>query len=436
MTQIILSQSRQPDGANGCRARPFARLRLNQRQRNRSSKLAPETHWTQYILHSRLAHTRYFVIYFPAATDLCMNRALRTIILPSLLLALIGCDAKQRTTQEPPTETPSAQAPEAEERPEKQETPPAVKEPLFPLQMGAKGAFIDAKGKVIFEGDYGDPREFNDGIAIIYVDGKPALLDRSGKVTIPEQKFFHIEDFSEGLARVQIAMGKEYGFIDKAGKLVIPTQLRIVGKNFSEGLVRASPRGKKENFINKKGEIVLELPYDRAENFSEGLAAVRQDDKWGFIDKTGELAIQPKFDRVHPFSEGHSAVQIGKKWGYIDKTGAFTIPAQFEDARSFSEKLALVKIKGKWGFIDPKGEFKIKPQYSYVTSFCEGLAAVGDEVADYWGAIDTSGNMVFKPKYWSPFCFKDGLAYVAINTNEQLGGYIDTSGKVVASGRF
>ncbi|EOA6136260.1 WG repeat-containing protein, partial [Campylobacter coli] len=33
-------------------------------------------------------------------------------------------------------------------------------------------------------------------------------------------------------------------------------------------------------------------------NFSEGLAGVELNGKWGFIDKSGKIVIEPKFDDI------------------------------------------------------------------------------------------------------------------------------------------
>lgn len=43
----------------------------------------------------------------------------------------------------------------------------------------------------------------------------------------------------------------------------------------------------KRGFINHSGELVIPYNYDYADDFSEGLAVVIQDGKWGFVDKQG-----------------------------------------------------------------------------------------------------------------------------------------------------
>ena len=49
--------------------------------------------------------------------------------------------------------------------------------------------------------------------------------------------------------------------------------------------------------------------------------------KWGFKDKnTGNMVISCKYDGIAPFSEGMAAVRLNKKFGFIDKTGKEVIP--------------------------------------------------------------------------------------------------------------
>jgi hypothetical protein len=43
------------------------------------------------------------------------------------------------------------------------------------------------------------------------------------------------------------------------------------------------------------------LQFDDCRSFSEGLAVVKIEDKWGYIDKTGKIVINPQFDDAGGF---------------------------------------------------------------------------------------------------------------------------------------
>jgi len=81
-------------------------------------------------------------------------------------------------------------------------------------------------------------------------------------------------------------------------------------------------------FIDKTGKKAIDLQILKVNEalltgFSDGLAAIKIEDKWGYIDKTGKLAIEPQFEAVWPFSQGLAKVKLGDKHGYIDKTGKY-----------------------------------------------------------------------------------------------------------------
>lgn len=75
--------------------------------------------------------------------------------------------------------------------------------------------------------------------------------------------------------------------------MVIQPQFDYVS-SFSEGLA-AVAIDKKIGYINKVGKIVIPIQLDRAKDFFEGLAVVKNSDKnnfrFGFINKKGEMVI-------------------------------------------------------------------------------------------------------------------------------------------------
>jgi len=103
--------------------------------------------------------------------------------------------------------------------------------------------------------------------------------------------------------------------------------------------------------------VIFAGRYDEGFLFTEGLAPVKLNGKWGFIDATGAEVITPQFDAVSEyFSEGLVAVCQSDRWGYIDLSGNVVIPQRYEFAGPFSEGLAVVNPSGSdWEFIDHEG---------------------------------------------------------------------------------
>jgi hypothetical protein len=44
---------------------------------------------------------------------------------------------------------------------------------------------------------------------------------------------------------------------------------------------------------------------------------VATDARWGYVDVMGRLVIEALYDNARPFSEGLAAVERDGKWGYI-----------------------------------------------------------------------------------------------------------------------
>jgi hypothetical protein len=135
--------------------------------------------------------------------------------------------------------------------------------------------------------------------------------------------------------------------------------------------------------------------------FSDGLACVKQGDKWGYIDRKGNFKIEPRFREATDFSDGLAAVKPDHLWGYIDKAGKVAIPVQYRDCAPFSEGLAAVKVRGQWGFIDTQGHTVLKPQLLRACAFRKGLARV-ETASGGWAYVSRNGQIVWQQKELGP----------------------------------
>jgi hypothetical protein len=207
-------------------------------------------------------------------------------------------------------------------------------------------------------------------------------------------------------------------------------------------------------FINPSGEMVVTIPFERAEPFSDGMSLVWEGNRYGFVDREGNVVVEPRFktppDGPEPegFLEGLAAVSIEDpdnpgsfKFGFIDKTGSFAIEPIFDGACGFHEGLALVATLDTSGardyaFIDKSGERVLEPEFDMVGSFHEGMALV---VKDQMGGfMDRQGKVVIEPRYPNFVSggsdFSEGLA-VFVDENE-LCGFIDTDGNEVIPAQY
>ncbi|MCL2661046.1 MAG: WG repeat-containing protein [Acidobacteriaceae bacterium] len=218
------------------------------------------------------------------------------------------------------------------------------------------------------------------------------------------------------------------------------------------------------------GRMVIEPQFDRAGNFSDGLAPAVPHSKAGvpkvgYIDKTGKFVIEPQFEQAGVFLSGRAPVKVKGKWGFIDRTGRFVIDPQLESAGVFLSEIAPFAVKGgKWGFIDRNGKTVIEPQFDKVDYFDDGYAVVciNDHDAGKcgprlllvpvvpggrWGMIDKSGRYGIAPQFGMMNDFSDGLAAVCTSDNsrghrcsttfeETRWGFVDKTGKLAFAAQF
>ena len=212
---------------------------------------------------------------------------------------------------------------------------------------------------------------------------------------------------------------------------------------------------------------IKNIYYDELYSFSEGMAKVAKNGKYGFIDQTGNEIVNLQYDYASSFSNGFAAVSQGGfwdpdagyvegKWGFIDKTGKVVVPIIYDNVCNFKEGLAaVVEDDGKLGFVDTSGKVVIPLTYN-VSMYEEiyfnyDLAVVtkGEFGNPDFFVIDKTGNPAFEFKYdYARLSgYSEGMLAVAIDGDWAMGGpyywarsynggkygFIDTNGNEVVA---
>ena len=155
----------------------------------------------------------------------------------------------------------------------------------------------------------------------------------------------------------------------------------------------------KYGYIDHSGKWVIPRSFGAADDFHEGLAAVRgEGGTWGYIDKTGQFVIGPRFENAMEFSEGLAAVKVGGRWGWINPDGKVVIGPKFEEGEvnSFRSGMALVVHDREFGYINKKGDMVVPQNLSWGSEFTDGIAAIQD--GPTYGVIDSDGKVVCRMK--------------------------------------
>ena len=231
-----------------------------------------------------------------------------------------------------------------------------------------------------------------------------------------------VDDEPVALGEIGISEGLKKFYLQRTSILSFLKIYYTDYYGFSDGLAVVELNDK-FGFIDKTGREVIPLIYDNAYSFSNGLAIVALNGKYGFIDETGREVIPFKYDGAKAFSEGLARVLLKNKYGYIDTTGKEVIPFKYDFAYNFFEGLARVVLNDKYGFIDKTGRELTPCKYNYANDFREGLAAV--KLNDKFGYIDKTGKEVIPLIYDYASEFAAGLASAELHGN---WGYLDKQG--------
>lgn len=204
-----------------------------------------------------------------------------------------------------------------------------------------KTGFINQVGEIVIPCDFQLAGDFFDDTTWVLSNNKYGFIDKLGNKIVP-CKYQAAGNFSEGLAAV--VLNDKLGFIDKQGNCIIPFIFDRYVSNmpkFSEGLASVCLNGK-WGYIDRFGNTVIPFVFDMAFDFSGGVARVTTVDyeqfkkypcwydnstiifeisKYGFIDKDGKQVVECLYNRARDFSSGLARVDVydGYKIGYSSR---------------------------------------------------------------------------------------------------------------------
>lgn len=142
-------------------------------------------------------------------------------------------------------------------------------------------------------------------------------------------------------------------------------------------------------FLNRHtGKVVIPANrYRKAWLFSEGLAAVmEQDSSMVFIDTSGKKIIEPKV-RFSSRAEGHSflfnkgyCALVGPEgsWGLLDHSGNWAVKPQFDDILPAGNGFWIVEKDGMKGMLDNRLHIVADVEYKDIMLSDEGIEALKD----------------------------------------------------------
>ncbi len=314
--------------------------------------------------------------------------------------------------------------------------------------------FVNLHGEEVL-GYFASATEFSEeGLAIVKdAKGRFHTMNKNGEIisTLEDSRIMNINTLHEGMAKFT-THDYHYGYVNDRLEIVIEP-IYTFAQDFSEEFALVTDveydsehnllfDGKKSGFIDKNGDMVIEIPNEFARqwyeyhaypdpmyetsSFSDGLARIYIPGEefpnengeyitpeFYYIDKTGQIKLHGVESGIFTYGLAPARESQSGLYGFIDKNGEFVIEPQFDYAYSFNESgLALVfkhieddeyqSINDrKLGYINPKGEYIIPPIYHstrlFPTDLMEnGIVCLLDEDSVTWYYIRIDGTILGK----------------------------------------
>lgn len=263
--------------------------------------------------------------------------------------------------------------------------------------------FIDKTGEVVIPCQYNNASQFFNGHAIVMLGNETMIIDPTGAVVTRLPAGVELVNYMEEL--LVVSKDGKYGCMDLSGAMTVPFEWDNLGENgwsarvvLSDGLMVGEKDGA-FYAVRPDGTVAFEITHAmESRYFTDGMmkvydaAADRNARRYGFINTSGELVVPMQWKAAYNFSEGLAAVRDENGlYGYIDQTGTLVIPCVYESAGSFVAGRARIVLDGKDGFIDRTGEMVIRGEgYEFDE---DGVARmkVGWSDEQY---VDVNGNPV------------------------------------------
>jgi hypothetical protein len=137
----------------------------------------------------------------------------------------------------------------------------------------------------------------------------------------------------------------------------------------------------------------------KEDNNDPQLYVIWENNKAGFVDKDGKVFIAPRFYAANDFSEGLANVREHGYYGYINSDGKYEIPPVFEFAEPFHNGMAVVYKGDKGYYIQRDGKVAFKRPFTDPQPFDRYGCAIIGSAKRLKGMIDLSGRLVLDTLY-------------------------------------
>ena len=267
---------------------------------------------------------------------------------------------------------------------------------------------------------------------------------RTGKFTTPKLNHVFLNEYGTDSLVVFRTCDQLRGYLDiNTGQIVIPAQYDRAW-NFSEGIAAVIKDGE-ISFINAAGELAFPTKFpmcfdddqaDFAFQFHNGLCAmISWDHKWGLINTQGEWVVEPIYTRMDKPQYGYRIVSDGLRCGLLTADGQQALPMEYDFIRPASAVRGFTIAKDGFAKIvdtDLKTIIPFVHDGLFSLAYIDGYRDYYDydeddnrsnEIPKYWrydvgngsGVIDRNGNVIIPAKFFMVRMVDENLFEVEVD---------------------
>ncbi|MEM6687089.1 MAG: WG repeat-containing protein [Bacteroidota bacterium] len=218
---------------------------------------------------------------------------------------------------------------------------------LYPIVENDVWGYMDKQGKIVIKPQFNVAGYFfSDSLAMVAKNGRFGFIDTKGTLIIPP-KYDAATRFFDGIARVYLK-GKPY-FINTKGELLFEHDFKDIYFFTDTGFATVISKDGKKGLIDRSGNIVIEPIYTHFTFFEkEGLALVEKERRnFAVLDTNGnEIVPLNMYNKINYFINGLAFVEystdeetdVNDYEGFIDTTGKLIL----KTTNIFAKKLFII----------------------------------------------------------------------------------------------
>ncbi len=241
--------------------------------------------------------------------------------------------------------------------------------------------FIDDNGNRVFEDGFDEMRDFDiNGISLIKkkIDGKPKWngVNKYGEYVFNEW-FDYITKYNNGYYCIEL--NKKYNFITPRNEMLFKKWINnSMFYNFHNEYVIVKNKDGKSNYMDKKGNYLLNNEREGLWNYNLKYNVFRENNKWNYIDNKENIVFDIWFEKAREYSNGYFAVKTNDEWNLIDINNKTLFNEWYDEIYPFdSEEYARVYNRNTGiNFVNINNEFLLDKPVKASSCFQNGVASI------------------------------------------------------------